>query len=95
VYHLYVIRVAHRDRLRADLAQAHIASQIHYPTPLHLQAAYEHLGYGEGDFPVAERVAGEILSLPMYPSLEPHHQQRVVETTRASVCDRPLRSAAA
>jgi dTDP-4-amino-4,6-dideoxygalactose transaminase len=95
VYHLYVIRVPNRDQVRADLAQAHIASHIHYPTPLHLQSAYEHLGYGAGDFPVAERVAREIVSLPMYPHLQLHHQQRVVDTVLASVSDHSLRSASA
>jgi dTDP-4-amino-4,6-dideoxygalactose transaminase len=95
VYHLYVIRVQDRDQLRADLARAQIASQIHYPTPLHLQSAYEHLGYGEGDFPVAERVAAEIVSLPMYPHLELHHQQRIVDTVLASVADHRLPSTSA
>jgi dTDP-4-amino-4,6-dideoxygalactose transaminase len=77
VYHLYVIRVKNREQVQAHLAQANIATLIHYPTPLHLQKAYATLGYKQGDFPVAEKVAAEIVSLPMYPQLE-HWQQRVI-----------------
>ena len=79
VYHLYVIRVQNRDQLQAHLAQANIASQIHYPTPIHLQKAYVGLGYKQGSFPVSEKAASEILSLPMYPNLELHEQERIVE----------------
>jgi dTDP-4-amino-4,6-dideoxygalactose transaminase len=79
VYHLYVIRVQNRDQLQAHLAQSDIASQIHYPTPLHLQKAYADLGHKEWDFPVSERVASEILSLPMYPQLELGQQKRIVQ----------------
>jgi dTDP-4-amino-4,6-dideoxygalactose transaminase len=69
VYHLYVVRVQDREALQANLAEAGIGSGIHYPIPLHLQKAYEHLGYKKGDFPVTERVAAEIVSLPMFPQL--------------------------
>ncbi|HEY3128378.1 MAG TPA: DegT/DnrJ/EryC1/StrS family aminotransferase [Acidobacteriota bacterium] len=69
-HHLYVIRTLRRDELRKYLAEEHIGSGLHYPRPLHLQKAYESLGFKEGDFPVSERVASEILSLPMYPQLE-------------------------
>ena len=78
VYHLYVIRVRNRDRLQAHLTLADVTTQIHYPTPLHLQRPYESLGYGKGDFPVAEQVASEILSLPMYPHLTLDQQTQVV-----------------
>lgn len=77
VYHLYVIRTRHRDQLQKQLAQADIATQVHYPISLHLQNAYATLGYKQGDFPVSERMAGEILSLPMYPHLEPAQQKRI------------------
>jgi dTDP-4-amino-4,6-dideoxygalactose transaminase len=77
VYHLYVIRVQDREGLRKHLAEAKIDSAIHYPIPLHLQKAYTGLGYKEGDFPVTERIASEILSLPMYPQLG-HELQAVV-----------------
>jgi len=79
VYHLYVIRTRYRDQLQRHLAQAEIATQIHYPTPLHLQKAYAGFGYRLGDFPVAERIASEILSLPMYPHLEAAQQKRVAQ----------------
>jgi dTDP-4-amino-4,6-dideoxygalactose transaminase len=80
VYHLYVIRVSHRDQLQKQLAEAGIATQVHYPIPLHLQKPYSILGYRRGDFPVAEKLAGEILSLPMYPHIEAAQQQRITET---------------
>jgi len=79
VYHLYVIRVNNRDQLQAHLAQANITTQVHYPTPLHLQKAYASLAYNEGDFPVTEKAAAGILSLPMYPQLEHCQQKRIVE----------------
>lgn len=80
VYHLYVIRVQYRDQVQRHLAQAEIATQVHYPIPLHLQRPYAGLGYKEGDFPVTERLAGEILSLPMYPHLEMGQQKRIAQT---------------
>jgi len=79
VYHLYVIRVREREQLRNHLAAAGIGTGIHYPIPLHLQKAYRALGYGAGDFPVTERVAAEILSLPIYPGLERAKQECIVE----------------
>ena len=68
VWHLYVIRVANRDELRGFLDERGIETGIHYPLPIHLQPAFEELGYPRGSFPVTERLAGEILSLPMYPN---------------------------
>ena len=61
------------------LAEAGIGTGIHYPVPLHLQKAYDWLGYTAGDFPVAEQVAAEIVSLPMFPGLRAEEQGRVVE----------------
>src|SRR5439155_575451 len=78
VYHLYVVRVADRERLQKNLAAVGLGTGIHYPIPLHLQKAYEPLGFSRGDFPVAERVASQVLSLPMYPELTPEQQRRVV-----------------
>jgi dTDP-4-amino-4,6-dideoxygalactose transaminase len=69
VYHLYPIRVKNRDRLLEALAEKEIYCGIHYPVPLHLQEAYGGLGYKRGDFPVAETIASELLSLPMFPEL--------------------------
>ena len=79
VYHLYVIRVQDREGLQKHLTEANIGTGIHYPVPLHLQKAYENFGYQRGDFPVTERVAAEILSLPMCPQLEAEQQRRVVQ----------------
>jgi len=69
VHHLYVIAVEERDALRAYLGERGIITLVHYPTPIHLQKVYDHLGYGEGSFPQAERSARQIISLPLYPSL--------------------------
>jgi dTDP-4-amino-4,6-dideoxygalactose transaminase len=69
VFHAYVVRVGQRDAVRARLAEGGVQTSIHYPIPLHLQPAYRDLGYAAGDFPVAERLAGEVLSLPMFPEL--------------------------
>ena len=69
VWHLYVIESAQRDALREGLSARGIETGVHYPVPIHLQKAYESLGYPAGSFPVAERLAGRILSLPMYPEL--------------------------
>jgi dTDP-4-amino-4,6-dideoxygalactose transaminase len=82
VYHLYVVRVQDRDALQRELTQAGIGTGVHYPMPLHLQKAYARLGYAHGDFPVAERVAAEVLSLPMYPQLTCEQQDRVAEACR-------------
>ena len=77
MYHLYVIRTKNRDQLRSYLAEMGIDTGIHYPIPLHLQEAYKGLGYGNGDFPVTETIAKEIVSLPMFPTLDAEQQRRV------------------
>ncbi len=77
VYHLYVVRVENREELMKQLASAGIGTGIHYPIPLHLQNAYQGLGYRRGDFPVAEKQAAEIVSLPMFPQLQADQQRRV------------------
>jgi dTDP-4-amino-4,6-dideoxygalactose transaminase len=69
VFHLYVVRAPERDRLRLELEQRGIATQVHYPATIHRQPAYADLGLGPGSFPVAEELSGQILSLPMYPEL--------------------------
>lgn len=79
VYHLYVVRVADREGVMSHMKDAGIGTGIHYPIPLHLQKAYESLGYKAGDFPVTERVAGEILSLPMFPQLTAEQQATVAD----------------
>lgn len=77
VWHLYVLRVANRDRVLERLNAVGIGAAIHYPHPLHLLGAFAGLGYRRGDFPVAERAAGEILSLPLYPGISEAQQERV------------------
>jgi len=69
VYHLYVIRCRGREGLRRHLLSFGISTGIHYPIPIHLQEAYEYLGYHRGDFLITEKCADEILSLPMFPEL--------------------------
>jgi dTDP-4-amino-4,6-dideoxygalactose transaminase len=91
VYHLYVIRVEDRDDVIAKLGAENINTGIHYPIPLHLQKAYGHLRYKEGDFPVSERLAKEIVSLPMYPNLTEAQQLRVCQAVRQIFADRVSR----
>ncbi len=79
VYHLYVVRVDNREALMGHLKKAGVGTGIHYPIPLHLQKAYASLNYQLGDLPVIEKVAPEILSLPMYPQLTAEQQARVIE----------------
>jgi len=69
VYHLYVIRCKERDKLQKHLAERGVQTAIHYPTPIHLQGAYHWLNLRRGSFPVAERCAEQVLSLPVYPEL--------------------------
>jgi dTDP-4-amino-4,6-dideoxygalactose transaminase len=85
VYHLYVVRVQDREALQAHLAEAGIGTGIHYPIPLHLQKAYSHLGHKAGDFPITERVASEIVSLPMYPQLQAGQQDHVTQKIKEFV----------
>ena len=82
VYHLYVILVDKRERLQEFLNSKGIATGLHYPLPLHLQQAYAHLGYKEGDFPVTEKVASRLLSLPMFPELTREQIDYVTSTIR-------------
>jgi dTDP-4-amino-4,6-dideoxygalactose transaminase len=82
VYHLYVVRIEDRDAFQAYLAEAGIGTGIHYPIPLHQQRAYRHLSYKAGDFPVTERIAKEIVSLPMFPQLSHAQQDQVVNKTK-------------
>ncbi len=82
VYHLYVIRSAKRDALQKYLNEHVIATGLHYPIPLHLQNAYKHLEYNEGDFPISETLTKEIISLPMFPGISEEMQVRVAERIR-------------
>jgi len=80
VFHQYVIRAARRDELRAFLAERKIGSEVYYPLPLHLQPAFSYLGLREGDLPVAEQAARDVLALPMFAELTEAEIRRVVET---------------
>lgn len=82
VYHLYVIRVKERDRLQKELSELSIHTGLHYPTPLHLQRVYTHLGYKNGSFPIAEKYAKEILSLPMFPELKREQIEYTAESIK-------------
>jgi dTDP-4-amino-4,6-dideoxygalactose transaminase len=77
VYHVYVVRADDRDRLRDVLGGQGIQTGIHYPIPIHLQPAHADLGYHAGDFPVAEQVAREVLSLPIFPEMTRDQVQTV------------------
>jgi len=79
VYHLYVVRTKERDRLRSKLNEMNISTGIHYPIPLHLQPAYNYLGYKVGDYPVSEKVSNEILSLPLWPEITKQEINKVVK----------------
>jgi dTDP-4-amino-4,6-dideoxygalactose transaminase len=79
VYHLYVVRVEHRQQLQESLAAADTGTGIHYPVPLHLQKAYTSSGYQTGEFPRVEEAAAEIVSLPMFPGLTYEQQKRVAD----------------
>jgi dTDP-4-amino-4,6-dideoxygalactose transaminase len=85
VWHLYVVRVPARDAVWKHLRDAGIGAAVHYPRPIHLEGAMQHLGYRAGDFPVAERAASEILSLPMFPEITEEQQVRVVDALKEAL----------
>jgi dTDP-4-amino-4,6-dideoxygalactose transaminase len=82
VYALYTIRARDRDHLQVFLRERGVVTGVYYPIPLHLQPAYQSLGYKEHDFPVAETAAREVLSLPMYPELHADEITRITESIR-------------
>ena len=83
VFHLYVVRHAERSRLQAFMAEHGIATGIHYPKPIHLQPAYAGLHHAPGAFPVTERLAKEVLSLPLYAELTDAQIEHIAATVRA------------
>jgi dTDP-4-amino-4,6-dideoxygalactose transaminase len=85
VWHLYVVRVPDRDRVLKELNSAGIGAGIHYPVPVHLTPAFTALGYAEGAFPVAERAARELLSLPLFAEITMEQQERVVSALTAAL----------
>lgn len=80
VYHLYVIRTHSRDALQRYLTEKKIGTGLHYPVPIHLQPAYASLGYESGSFPISEAAAEQVLSLPLFPQLQPSQREFVAET---------------
>jgi dTDP-4-amino-4,6-dideoxygalactose transaminase len=82
VFHIYAVRTLNRDRVLAQLERRGVHCGIHYPIPVHLQEAYQSLGYARGAFPVAEQCADEFLSLPMFPELTPEQLATVVREVR-------------
>jgi dTDP-4-amino-4,6-dideoxygalactose transaminase len=80
VFHQYVIRAQRRDELREFLAARKIGSEVYYPLPLHLQPVFAYLGFTDGDLPVAEQAAKEVLALPMFPELTELEIRYVVES---------------
>ncbi len=85
VYHLYVIQLDDREKLQAALAEKGIASGLHYPIPLHMQDAYHFLGYKKGDFPVTEKHAERLLSLPMFAEMTEEQIEYVATTIKALI----------
>ena len=87
VYHQYTVRIEGKDRdeVRKRLADRGVPSMIYYPIPLHLQRAYRALGYKEGDFPVSERLASTVLSLPMHTELDGEQLQYVADSLKAAI----------
>jgi len=83
VWHLFVVRHPQRDLIRQGLEARGVHTGLHYPIPLHLQKAYRHLGYNAGDFPVAEQIGRECLTLPLYPEMTTQQQDTVVH----ALCD--------
>jgi dTDP-4-amino-4,6-dideoxygalactose transaminase len=79
VHHLFVVEVDDRDRVRGELAALGVSTGVHYPTPVHLQPGWRHLGYAPGSLPVSERLADRILSLPVFPGMREGEVDRVVE----------------
>jgi dTDP-4-amino-4,6-dideoxygalactose transaminase len=82
IYHQYTIRSPRREELRLKLTEAGVGAKIFYPIPLHMQPCYRSLGYKAGDFPVAEKAAQEVLSLPVFPEMTAEQQNHVIETIR-------------
>jgi dTDP-4-amino-4,6-dideoxygalactose transaminase len=85
VWHLYVVQVPRRDHVLKVLHEHGIGAGIHYPVPLHLQPAFRELGHGPGDFPVAEAAASRLLSLPLYPQINPSQQGAVVDALQIAL----------
>jgi UDP-2-acetamido-2-deoxy-ribo-hexuluronate aminotransferase len=82
VFAQYSVRVKNRAAVIEHLGKAGIPTAIHYPIPIHMQEAYSYLGYKKGDFPAAEKIAGEIMSIPMHPFLTPDQQKIITDSIK-------------
>ena len=78
IFHLYSLLTKKRDALAAHLEKKGVGAAVYYPSPLHLESCFKSLGYRNGDFPVAERISRQILSLPVYPELTESRQADVI-----------------
>ncbi|SFX77487.1 DegT/DnrJ/EryC1/StrS family aminotransferase (plasmid) [Streptomyces atratus] len=87
VYYVYVVRHPERDEVIARLKRQDILLNVSYPWPVHTQSGFAHLGYGTGSLPVTEELAGQIFSLPMYPSLTEAEQERVIDATHSVLAE--------
>ena len=87
VWHCYVIEVENRERVRQVLDEAGIETGLHYPVPLHLQQAYQSLGYKPGDFPVSEGIAGRCISMPLYPELSREKIEYISDVLKRAACE--------
>jgi dTDP-4-amino-4,6-dideoxygalactose transaminase len=85
IYHVYAIRSKKRDELFNRFKANGVGTVIHYPIPLHLQKAYENLGYKSGDFPIAEMLAKEVISLPMFPHIKESQIKFIVKIIKEIV----------
>jgi dTDP-4-amino-4,6-dideoxygalactose transaminase len=87
VFHLYVVRVpeAKRDRVLSSMHADGVGAALHYPTPIHLQGAFKHLGHRPGDFPVAEALSRQMLSLPLFPEITAAQQERVAASLKKAM----------
>lgn len=86
VWHQYVIRCKERERLEKYLNEKEIGTIIHYPIPPHLSEAYSYLGFGKGDYPIAEQYAQEVLSMPIYNGMLPEEQEYIIEVLNGFGC---------
>jgi dTDP-4-amino-4,6-dideoxygalactose transaminase len=87
IYNQFVIRVPHRDQVRAFLTERGISTEIYYPVPFHMQKCFASLGHGPGDFPEAEGAAASTLALPIYGELTESQQEAVVEAVADAVIE--------
>ena len=94
VFNQYVIRVERRDELREFLSGEDIDTEVYYPVPLHRQECFAYLGYGEGDFPESERVAKEVLAMPVYPEMTGTQAAYVVERVKSFLSGGPAEASA-